>query len=158
MLIQRLANHLNEQCFMVLHRLIVTKLFLIPLLLLTSSCAEEEVKVPSDVDITVAFFDAMYNKKDLDTLLLYSSSSFQEEIRKYKTVSNVARRMFNLPFDSVIVETQKSGVKVIDKFNEEVTMTVLLTGKRNERIYKEVRRVRLIKKNQAWLVNDLIED
>ena len=158
MLIQSLANHLNEQCFMVFHRLIVIKLFLIPLLLLTSSCAEEEVKIPSDVDITVAFFDAMYNKKDLDTLLLYSSSSFQEEIRKYKTVGNVARRMFNLSFDSVSVNTQKSGTKVIDQFNEEVTMTVLLTGKRNERIYKEVRRVRLIKKNQAWLVNNLIED
>ena len=158
MLIQRLANHLNEQCFMVLHRLIVIKLFLIPLLLLTSSCTEEEVKIPSDVDITVAFFDAMYNKKDLDTLLLYSSSSFQEEIKKYKTVSNVARRMFNLSFDSVSVNTQKSGAKVIDQFNEEVTMTVLLTGKRNERIFKEVKRIQLIKKNKIWLVNNLIED
>jgi hypothetical protein len=158
MLIQSLANHLNEQCFMVFHRLIVIKLFLIPLLLLTSSCTEEEVKIPSDVDITVAFFDAMYNKKDLDTLLLYSSSSFQEEIKKYKTVSNVARRMFNLSFDSVSVNTQKSGAKVIDQFNEEVTMTVLLTGKRNERIFKEVKRIQLIKKNKIWLVNNLIED
>ena len=141
------------------HYPIVIKLLIIALLLSSSGCAkeEEEVKKPTDVDITVAFFDALYNKKDLNTLLLHSSDSFKEEIKKYKTVSNVARRLFNLSFDSVSVKTQKSGAKVIDEFNEEVTMTVLLTGKRNERIFKEVKRIQLIKINNIWLVNQLVE-
>ena len=143
---------------MVFHHSTAFKSLLISLLFLLISCTEEEVKMPTDVDITVAFFDAIYNKKDLDTVLLYSSSSFKEEIRKYKTVSNVARRMFNLSFDSVSVNTQKSGAKVIDEFNEEVTMTVLLTGKRNERIFKEVKRIQLVKINNVWLVNKLIEE
>ena len=143
---------------MVFHHSTVFKFLLISLLFLLISCTEEEVKMPTDVDITVAFFDAIYNEKDLDTVLLYSSSSFKEEIRKYKTVSNVARRMLNLSFDSVSVNTQKSGAKVIDEFNEEVTMTVLLTGKRNERIFKEVKRIQLIKIHNVWLVNKLIEE
>lgn len=143
---------------MVFHHSTAFKSLFVSLLFLLISCTEEEVKMPTDVDITVAFFDAIYNKKDLDTVLLYSSSSFKEEIRKYKTVSNVARRMFNLSFDSVSVNTQKSGVKVIDEFNEEVTMTVLLTGKRNERIFKEVKRIQLIKINNVWLVNKLIDE
>lgn len=143
---------------MVFHHSTAFKSLFISLLFLLISCTEEEVKMPTDVDITVAFFDAIYNEKDLDTVLLYSSSSFKEEIRKYKTVSNVARRMLNLSFDSVSVNTQKSGAKVIDEFNEEVTMTVLLTGKRNERIFKEVKRIQLIKIHNVWLVNKLIEE
>lgn len=143
---------------MSIHSPIAIKLLITFLLIFSTGCTEEEVKKPSDVDITVAFFDALYNKKDLNIVLLHSSESFKEEIQKYKTVGNVARRMFNLSFDSVSVNTQKSGAKVIDQFNEEVTMTVLLTGKRNERIFKEVKRIQLIKKNKIWLVNNLIED
>ncbi|WP_057833020.1 hypothetical protein [Colwellia sp. TT2012] len=131
-------------------------LLILVLLSLTSSCTEE-LEDPSEAEVTVAFFDAVYNKKDLNIALSFSSASFKEEIKKYKTINNFSRRMLNLSFDSVSIETQKSTTKVIDEFNVEVSMTVLLTGTRNDKIYKEVKKIQLIKKGNSWLVNKLLK-
>lgn len=131
-------------------------LLILPMLYLTTSC-KEEVYTPSESEITIAFFDAIYNQKDLDTALSLSSASFKKEVKKYRTLNNFSRRGLNLSFDSVSINTQKSATTVIDAANIHVTMTVLLTGKRNERIYKEVKKIQLIKKENTWLVNKLLK-
>jgi hypothetical protein len=123
---------------------------------LTASCTEETHE-RSESEVAIAFFDAIYNKKDLNTVLSLSSISFKEEVKKYKTVKNFSRRLLNLSFDSVSIETQKSASKVIDETNIQVTMTILLTGKRNDKSYKEVKRIRLIKKESIWLVDKLLK-
>lgn len=131
-------------------------LLILSMLYLTTSCTEE-VSGPSEADITIAFFDAIYNQKDLNAALSLSSVSFKKEIIKYKTLNNFSRRGLNLSFDSVTINTQRLATTVIDSANIQVSMTVLLTGKRNERIYKEVRQIQLIKKDNSWLVNQLLK-
>mgnify|MGYP000030848039 CR=1 FL=1 len=119
---------------------------------------KEEIKYPSESEVTIAFFDAVYNQKDLNRVLSLSSKSFAQEIKKYKTLNNFSRRALSLSFDSVTMETQKSNTKVIDEFNVQVVIKVMLTGLRNERIYKEVRKVQLIKNNNTWLVDKLLKN
>ena len=148
-------TNIIEKKMTTLYRLHRRLLLVLAMLILASSCTEE-IKSRSEAEVTVAFFDAVYNKKDLKLVLSLSSTSFKEEIMKYKTVNNFSRRMLNLSFDSVSINTQKSAVKVIDEFNEQAIMTVLLTGTRHDKIYKEVKKVQLIKSNNIWLVNDLL--
>ena len=134
----------------------ISLLLILSMLFLTTSCTEE-IAGRSESEITIAFFDAVYNQKDLDAALSLSSASFKKDIIKYKTLNNFARRGLSLSFDSVSINTQKSAAKVIDAANIQVTMTVLLTGKHNERIYKEVREIQLVKKENSWLVNKLLK-
>jgi len=132
-------------------------LSLFSMMYLTVGC-KEEIKYPSESEVTIAFFDAVYNQKDLNRVLSLSSKSFAQEIQKYKTLNNFSRRALSLSFDSVTMETQKSNTKVIDEFNVQVVIKVMLTGLRNERIYKEVRKVQLIKNNNTWLVDKLLKN
>lgn len=130
-------------------------LLILSMLYLIVSCTEKE-SGSSESEVTIAFFDAIYNQKKLNTVLSLSSVSFKKEVLKFKTLNNFSRRGLNLSFDSVTIDTQKSATTVIDAANVQVTMTVLLTGKRNERIYKEVKKIQLIKKEHLWLVNKLL--
>ena len=129
---------------------------LLSMLYLTLGCTEK-VYEQSESEITIAFFDAIYNKKDLNTVLTLSSVSLKADLIKYKTINNFSRRVLNLSFDSVSIETQKLASKMLDGASTQVTMTVLLTGKRNEKIYKEVKKIRLIKKDHHWLVDQLLK-
>lgn len=132
-------------------------LFLFSTLYLTTGC-KEKASGPSESEVTIAFFNAVYNQKDLNKVLLLSSERFKKEIKAYRTLNNFSRRALNLSFDSVTMETQKSNTKVIDEFNVQVVITVMLTGLRNEKTYKEVKKVQLIKSNNVWLVDKLLKN
>lgn len=132
------------------------KLFLIfSIIFLGCGCSPQKNE-PSEEKVTIAFFDAIYNKKDLNSAIALSSASFKKEVQKYKTARNFSRRLLNLSFDSVEIETQKSNTQVIDEHNTKITMTVLFTGKRNDRIYKDVKKILLINEGDAWLVDKLL--
>jgi hypothetical protein len=135
----------------------IVLIFLFSTLYLTTGC-KEKVSAPSESEVTIAFFNAVYNQKDLNKVLSLSSERFKKEIKGYRTLNNFSRRALNLSFDSVIMETQKSNTKVIDDFNIQVVITVMLTGMRNERIYKDVKKVQLIKSNNVWLVDKLLQN
>ena len=132
-------------------------LFLFSILFLITACTEE-IKEPSEAEVTIAFFNAVYNQKDLSKVLSFSSERFQKEINRYRTLNNFSRRVLNLSFDSVTIETQKSNTKVIDEFNIQVVITVMLTGLRNEKTYKEVKKIQLIKNNNIWLVDKILKN
>jgi len=114
---------------------------------------EEEV---SEKHVAIAFFDAIYNEKNIDKAILLSSASFKNELEKYHTVSNIAHRLFNMRFDSVSLHTSAMRTQIIDEYNVEVTMTVQFTGKRNGNIVKDFKKVKLIKENDTWLVDQLL--
>ena len=107
--------------------------------------------------LAVAFFDAIYNAKDLQKAMSYSSPNFKKEIEKYKSANNVARRLFRMSFESVKMTTSASKSQIIDDFKAQVTMTVLFTGQRNGSTHKDYKRIRLIKENDVWLVDKLIK-
>ena len=128
------------------------------LIICFSAGCKDEVKEPSESDVTIAFFDAVYNQKKLNKTLSLSSNSFKKEIAKYKTIRNFSRRALSLPFDSVTINTQKAHTLIIDELNIQVDMIVLLTGLRDGKTYKEVRKVRLIKKNNLWLMDKILKN
>jgi len=120
--------------------------------------SEEEAPELTDKKVAIAFFDAIYNSKDLKKAISYSSANLQKELKKYKTAKHLSRRLLNMSFDSVKMETAAANTQIIDEFNVQVTMTILFTGQRNGTTFKDYKKVKLIKKNNIWLVDKFIED
>jgi len=133
----------------------VKLLLIFSIIFLGCGCTPQKNELSGE-KVTIAFFDAIYNKKDLNSAIELSSASFKKEVQKYKTARNFSRRLLNLSFDSVEIETQKSNTQVIAEHNTKITMTVLFTGKRNDRIYKDVKKVLLVKEGNVWLVDKFL--
>lgn len=121
-------------------------------------CNGKEKPEMSEKQVATAFFNAIYNEKDIDKAISLSSTEFQEEIAKYHTASNVARLLFNMTFDSVSLHTSAQKKQILDDYNIQVTMMVQFTGIRNGNNYKDYKKIRLIKDNNLWLVDKLFED
>ena len=120
--------------------------------------SEEDKKIEvSEKQVAISFFDAIYNEKDLNITLSLSSTNFKKELKRYRTVNNIAKRLFQMRFDSVSLHTSAIKTQVIDEYNVQVTMTVLFTGKRDGKTYKDYRRIILIKEDNVWLIDKLLK-
>lgn len=119
--------------------------------------AEEEKIEATEKEVATSFFNALYNEKDIEKVKSLSSPSFKKELQKYHTASNIARRVFDMTFDSVSLHTSAMKTQIINEYLIQVTMMVQFTGKRNGSDYKDYKKIRLIKENNKWLVDKLLE-
>jgi len=127
--------------------------------ILFSGCNSENKDTEvNEKKVAIAFFDAVYNSKDIKKIITLSSDRFKEKVSRYKTAQHFSRRVLNMQFDTVTMETAAANTQVIDEFNVKVTMTVLFTGQRNGSTFKDYRRIQLIKKDNVWLVDKLLDN
>jgi len=127
--------------------------------LLFSGCNSEKKDAEvNEKKVAIAFFDAVYNSKDIKKIITLSSDRFKEKVSRYKTAQHFSRRVLNMQFDTVTMETAAANTQIIDEFNVKATMTVLFTGQRNGSTFKDYRRIQLIKKDNVWLVDKLLDN
>jgi len=125
--------------------------------LLMACGADNKVEI-SEKKVAMDFFDAIYNQKNIKQALTLSSKKFKKEIKKYKTANNVARRLLHLQFNSVKMTTAAQKTQIIDEYNTQITMTVVFTGKRSNGTFKDYKKIRLIKENDTWVVDKILQD
>jgi len=123
---------------------------------ISSSCSSEREDAAEDV--AIAFFDAIYNKKDIEVAAALCAPNLATQIHKYMTAKNVARRLFNMSFDSVKIDAALGDIKIREEFKNSGKLTLLFTGNRHGKIYKDLKRVKLIKLNNKWFVELLLKD
>jgi len=133
-------------------------LLIIMLTSLLLGCDTNKKPEMSEKDVATSFFNAIYNEKDFDKAIALSSDEFKKEIEKYHTASNVARRFFNMTFDSVSLHTSAKKKQILDNYNIQVTMMIQFTGERNGNSYNDYKKILLIKNDDQWLVDKLVED
>ena len=109
-------------------------------------------------DVAIAFFNAIYNQNDINKAKKLCTTNFANEISKYVTTKNVARRLFNMSFDSVEIDAALGDMKVRGEFKDSGKLTLLFTGYRQEKIYKELKKIKLIKQGDIWLIDELLRD
>jgi len=109
-------------------------------------------------DVAIAFFNAIYNQNDINKAKKLCTANLAKKISKYITTQNVARRLFNMSFDSVKIDAALGDLKVRDEFKSSGKLTLLFTGYRQEKIYKELKRIKLIKQGEVWLIDELLRD
>lgn len=111
---------------------------------------------PKAQDAAIGFFDAIYNQGDVNKAASFCTPHLAEEVKKHMTAKNVARRMFNMSFDSVQIDAGLGDVKVREEFNTTGQLTILFTGNRQDKIFKELKTVKLVKNGNSWLVDEIV--
>jgi hypothetical protein len=121
-------------------------------------CMPEEKKIEiTEQQVAISFFEAIYNEKNAQKAISLSSSEFKKELEKYHSAKNIAHRLFDMRFDSVSLHTSAMKTQIINEFYVQVTMMVQFTGQRNGHTYKDYKKIRLIKENEKWVVDKLLE-
>lgn len=121
-----------------------------------SGCGPE----PKDTsqDVAVAFFDAIYNQNDINKAQKLCTADLAKELSQYVTAKNVARRVFNMSFDSVEIDAALGDMAVREEFETSGVLTILFTGHREGRIYKDLKKIKLIEKDNIWFVDEILPD
>jgi hypothetical protein len=135
-----------------------TRVILIFVLLFGCSKQEKPESVETASQVAIAFFDALYNQKNLDKAMALSSPDFAKKLHRHRTAKQVAIRVCNMSYDSVKIEAGLGDSQVRDEFNKTGHLTLLFNGKRREKIFNELKKIRLIKVGEIWLVDGLLAD
>ncbi len=136
------------------------KYLILPLLLLITACEKEQeiAKIDDPELVAVAFFHALYNEKNVDKAASVCSPKLSRIIKHYKSSSAVARHMFNMSFDSVVITPDGSGVKVREQFKESANITLYFEGMYQEEKIRNVKRVRMVQVKGKWVIDKLLKD
>ena len=134
--------------------LLITAIFI-------SGCGEEKDEITTLDNpelVTIAFFDALYNEKDIDKAASVCGPKLARIILSYKSTQAVGRHVFNMSFDSVGIKPDDSGVKVREQFKDSAIITVYLDGLYRDDKVKDVKRLSLIQKKDKWVIDKLLKD
>ena len=134
---------------------------LLGLALLVLGCDKDKNDI-STIDnpelVSIAFFDALYNEKDIKKASSVCSPKLSRIILHYKSSQAVGRHLFNMQFDKVEVTPDDSGVKVREQFKDSAVITVFLQGTYRGDKIKDVKRLSLIQINDKWVINKILKD
>jgi len=137
------------------------KVFLLPLILALSACTDNEKEIDASENpeqISISFFSALYNDKDIKKAAAVCSPQLSRIILHYRSAPAVGRNLFNMSYDHVEIKTEDSGVKVRQLFKNKATITIYFDGKyQNERI-KDIKRLALIQKDGRWYIDKILKD
>ncbi len=111
------------------------KIALMSFFLLLTACNSEEkiTEIDNPEDVAIAFFDALYNKKDVKKAASVCSPQLARIILHYKSPQAVARHLFNMKYDSVKINPDDSGVKVREQFKDSAEIILYFDGIYNEK-------------------------
>lgn len=142
---------------------LIHKTFIFCLVVALAACGDQD---NSDVindntnpeHVAVAFFDALYNEKNVDKAAQVCSPKLARIILHYRSSRAVARHLFNMSYDKVEITPDDSGVKVRERFSGKANITLYFTGTYNDRKIKDVKRLALVQQGGIWVIDKILKD
>lgn len=129
------------------------------LFLLTACNGEKKItEIDNPEEVAVAFFDALYNEKDVKKAASVCSPKLARIILHYKSPQAVARHLFNMKYDNVMIKPDDSGVKVREQFKDSAEITLYFEGTYYGDKIKDVKRILLIQKSNGWFIDKILKD
>jgi hypothetical protein len=127
---------------------------------LVSACGKEEItKIDNPELVAIAFFDALYNEKNVKKAASVCAPKLARLILHYKSPSAVGRHLFNMSYDRVKVKPDDSGVKIRKQFKKSAKITLYFDGYHQDDHLKDVKRLSLIQlKDGRWVINAILKD
>lgn len=128
------------------------------------ACGGNEEKEIQEIDnpklIAIAFFEAIYNEKDIEKAASVCAPKLSRLLLHYRTSQSVAKHLFNMSFEKVTdIKPDDTGVKVRERFKEKAVVTVYIEGFYNESKKKDVKRLSLIQNNDGqWVIDEIMKD
>lgn len=143
----------------------IKKSFLIFLLIslqAISGCGVDETKEIATVSnpeiVAVAFFDALYNEKNIEKASSVCSPKLKRLIFHYRSPEAIGRHLFNMSYDMVTVRPEDSGVKIREQFKGNAKVIVYFDGYYNDKRIKEVKRLAMVQIDSRWYIDELLKD
>jgi hypothetical protein len=137
------------------------KYIFIPLLLLLTACDSDkrEITTVNDPEIVaLAFFDALYNERNVKKAASVCTPKLAKLILHYRSPQAVARHLFNMSYDNVEVKPDSSGVKVREQFKGTANITLYFDGYYQEERLKDVKRLAIVQLNGKWFIDKVLKD
>ena len=135
---------------------------LIPLLLLITACGEDDstkiITVDNPEVVAVAFFDALYNEKNVEKAAAVCNPKLARLILHYRSPEAVGRHLFNMSYDKVEVRPDTEGVKIREQFKGSANITLYFDGYYQENRIRDVKRLSIIQRNGKWYIDELLKD
>lgn len=107
---------------------------------------------------TIAFFNALYNEKDIKKAASVCSPKIAKLIMHYRTPQAVARHMFNMSYDKVEIKPDDTGVKIREQFKGTARITVYFNGYYNGNRLQDVKRLALVQEGNKWVIDKILKD
>ncbi|MGL1958261.1 MAG: hypothetical protein OCD00_13190 [Colwellia sp.] len=137
------------------------KYILFSFLFLLSACGNDKEKITT-IDnpelVSIAFFNALYNEKDVKKAASVCAPKLAKLILHYRSPQAVARHLFNMSYDKVEVKPDGSGVKVREQFKNSAVITLYFDGYYHEERLKDVKRISVIQLNGKWVIDKILKD
>ena len=125
-------------------------------------CGESNKDTIKNVDnpemVAIAFFDALYNEKNIKKAASVCSPKLARIILHYKSTKAVARHMFNMSYDKVEITPDDSGIKVREQFKDSAVITIYFNGYYQDNNLKDVKRLSLIQVEDKWVIDKILKD
>jgi hypothetical protein len=142
------------------------KKFLYSLLLcsvfLLTACSEDDSQKITTVDnpetVAIAFFDALYNEKNVEKAASVCSPKLARLVLHYRSPEAVARHLFNMSYDKVEMRPDSAGVKVREQFKGNASITLYFDGYYQESRIKDVKRLSIVQHDGKWFIDAILKD
>ena len=120
---------------------------------------EEIVNIDNPELVAVAFFDALYNEKNVQKAVSVCDPKLARLILHYQSPQAIARHLFNMSYDKVQIKPDDSGVKIRKQFKKKAIITLYFDGYLQENRLKDVKRISLVQvDNGKWVINKILKD
>lgn len=108
-------------------------------------------------EIATAYFNALYNERNLNRAIELSSHRNRELIEHYGNTVSVGRYMYNMSFDQVDVTAERPTGIVYMNRNNTVRIQVAFSGYNGTDRYDEVREVVMIDQEGEWRLERVLD-
>ena len=136
-------------------------LFILFITFFLYACGKEKeiTKIDDPELVAVAFFDALYNQKDVKKAASVCSPKLARLILHYQSPQAVARHLFNMKYDKVEISPDDSGVKIREQFKNQAVITLYFDGYYHEERLKDIKRISMIQVNGGeWVIDEILKD
>lgn len=137
------------------------KSIVFPLFILLSACSDSEKEIDTGEnpeEISISFFSALYNDKDINKAAAVCEPNLARVILHYRSAKAVGRHLFNMSYDKVNIRTEDSGVKVRQMFKNKAVITIYFDGIYFENRIKDIKRLSLIQRDGRWYIDKILKD
>ncbi len=115
-------------------------------------------KVDNPEHVAVAFFNALYNEKDVKKAALVCNPKLARLLLHYQTPQAVARHLFNMSYDKVEIKPDDSGVKLREQFKGSAVITIYFDGYYQDERLKNVKRLSILQRDGKWYIDKILKD
>lgn len=144
------------------HLKIILSFLLLSSVFLLTACDSDDSKKITTVNnpeiVALAFFDALYNEKNIEKAASVCNPKLARLILHYRSPQAVARHLFNMSYDKVEMKPDSSGVKIREQFKGTANITVYFDGYYQDKRIKEVKRLAIVQRDGKWFIDKILKD